>query len=107
MDNTVRSNKKRRHPAYPEGDSDRNLCYHCQNLAICSFVKNSKKPILYCEEYSGYQTTEPLETMYAVSDVPDVADLSAYTGLCATCENVGRCILKQQEGGVWQCNEYR
>ena len=109
MKNVARTNRNKKESTVLEEAMDRNLCYHCENLAICSFVKSSKKPVLDCEEYSDGFVPETPETVYTVQDTADEKsdDLATYIGLCATCENSGRCILRKQEGGVWRCHEYR
>ena len=109
MKNVARvKKKKKKESVVSEGIVDKNLCYYCENLAICSFVKSSKKPVLSCEEYSDGVASKAPEPVYIVQETPDDNDeLATYIGLCATCENYRHCILRRQEGGVWRCNEYR
>lgn len=110
MKSAARGTKKnRKGSAGPEAALDKNLCYHCENLALCSFVKRSRKPVLFCEEYAGNYAAGIPEAEHAVDrlvGVPD-DDIPSYAGLCSTCESARTCMLRRQEGGVWRCNEYR
>ena len=86
------------------------LCANCNNAEHCTYARNAKKPVTYCEMYDGY-APEPARADLSEVLRPDPADLRpelpASKGLCVNCANRHTCVWAKREGGVWHCEEYR
>lgn len=86
------------------------LCANCSNADHCSYARNARKPVQYCEMYDGY-SEEPARADLSEVLRPDPADLRPEMphskGLCVNCANRETCVWAQREGGVWHCEEYR
>jgi hypothetical protein len=108
MKNMARMNREKKKTLISEKSGYQGLCSCCVNLTICSFVKDSGQPILYCEEFDN-DDGSAVEIVYVIQKtVSDEGSyLESYKGLCATCESRDNCIFPKQEGGVWRCEEYR
>lgn len=95
--------------------AQKGLCAHCALAAECTFPRDPKRPILFCDEFEGFPTRVPSKAAPTSGTTPrkvvanpeknDDADL--YKGLCRTCENRHHCTFPKPEGGVWRCEEYQ
>ncbi|MFO7676729.1 MAG: hypothetical protein R6X12_10485 [bacterium] len=86
------------------------LCTNCNNADHCSYARNAKKPVQFCEMYDGH-SEEPARADLSEVLRSDPADLRPEMphskGLCVNCANRETCAWAQREGGVWHCEEYR
>jgi len=87
------------------------LCTTCETASTCAFPKYEGQPIIFCEEFDGYQRNGHVEN-------PDVQAILAYVnvkpragkvlnGICSNCEINQSCVFPKAEGGIWHCEEYR
>lgn len=90
------------------------LCTTCNNAATCIYPRDSKRPVLQCEEFDGYAVPSERTTVNDVlgktsSQVRSGAEekeLVQYKGLCQNCENRKTCTFPKPEEGIWHCEEY-
>ena len=110
---SVAGTQTKKHPA-PQSTEPKTvfkgLCANCNNAGHCSYAKNARKPVMYCEMHDSYA---PAPAQADLSEVlrPDPADLRPVLpkskGLCVNCANREDCVYAQREGGVWHCEMYR
>ncbi|OPX94679.1 MAG: hypothetical protein A4E62_01977 [Syntrophorhabdus sp. PtaU1.Bin002] len=84
------------------------ICPSCENLALCSFIQNSRQPVLFCEEF----TNDGIPAVMKAGRTEKAtgrrkAGSKKQKGLCATCENADGCVFPKDEAGIWHCEEYR
>lgn len=108
MKNMARMNREKKNILVSEKGGYQGLCSCCVNLTICTFIKNSSQPVLYCEEFddddrSVREIAHPIQKARS----KEKSYLENHKGLCVTCEHCDKCIFPKQEGGVWRCEEYR
>jgi len=90
------------------------LCSTCNNASSCIYPRDSKQPVLQCEEFDGYAAPPERTTVGAIlaktgSQIPtgvEEKDAVKYKGLCVNCENRKTCTFPKSEEGVWHCEEY-
>lgn len=86
------------------------LCITCNNDLNCRFVRNPKRPVLFCDEFDNF--TPPIDNVSLPPVLPDKNlddggnDSDKYKGLCVNCENRATCNLPKPASGVWHCEEY-
>jgi hypothetical protein len=78
-----------------------NFCANCKNASTCIYIKNSKHPIVQCEEFESYSVSN--KTRY---DKSEIITNHKYKGLCQNCDNRETCMYRKPEGGVWHCEDY-
>lgn len=91
----------------------RGLCLTCAKYPTCVYAKNPLRPVLFCDEFEGYEDFQPqpvriISSSRPVSrDTKDQEDNSLpLLGLCRICERRHECTYPKPEGGVWHCEEY-
>jgi hypothetical protein len=92
----------------------RGLCSTCNNASTCIYPRDSKRPVLQCEEFDGYAVPPDRTTVNGilaksrsqVTSGAEVKDSVEYKGLCRNCENRKTCTFPKPEEGVWHCEEY-
>lgn len=90
------------------------LCLTCNKFPTCVYPKNSLRPVLFCDEFEGYEDFPPQPVRIispsrpvVSSDTEDQEDSSLpLLGLCRICERRHECTYPKPEGGVWHCEEY-
>jgi hypothetical protein len=109
---SVAGAKVRQKPSTEKKVVFKGLCANCNNAEHCSYARNAKKPVMYCEMYDGY-AEEPVRAELSEVLRPDPADLRPEVempqskGLCVNCAHRDTCAWSKREGGVWHCEEYR
>ncbi len=89
------------------------LCWTCIHESSCMTLDRPGRLVLECEEFSIRTSRLPergpswnaLEPRFRGEPAADKR--STAEGLCFDCENRPACRLRQQDGGVWHCEEYR
>jgi len=86
------------------------LCANCNNTDHCTYARNARKPVQFCEMHDGY-SEEPARADLSEVLRPDPADLRPEVpfskGLCVNCAHRETCAWAKSESGVWHCEEYR
>ena len=85
------------------------LCVNCRHKESCMFLKDAKRPILFCETYEVC----PVQNS-GVIDMPTERrdrekrglESEKYKGLCSDCLHRETCMIPKPEGGIWHCEEY-
>ena len=86
----------------------RDLCCACNHGSRCMNRGSAKKPVFYCEEYDAYVPVSRVSLQSASRINSDGKGASGrIKGLCSNCENLDTCTMRDPEGGVWHCEEYR
>jgi hypothetical protein len=86
----------------------RDLCWACNHGPRCMNRGTADKPVFYCEEFDTYVPVSRVSFEKAsriTSDGKGGSD--KYKGLCLNCEDRETCTIRDLEGGVWHCEEYR
>ena len=91
------------------------LCSNCNNASTCSFIQNSEKTVLECEEYdcSTSDSTTNIDKDVLIKTSAKLSsnivnkEKSTYKGLCVNCEYHEICKYPKPEAGVWHCEEYK
>jgi hypothetical protein len=83
------------------------LCINCLNADECSYRLNHTKPIIFCEEFSCTDPSEPKSNITKVSTEVKSSNNSSLKGLCSNCENTKTCNLQRTDETVINCEEYR
>jgi hypothetical protein len=92
------------------------LCAHCVNGPECTYPRDSERPTMFCNEFTGYEPRKPAVItpikeavrQCDVAEQENAADQPAlYKGLCRSCANRNGCTFPKPEGGVWRCEEYK
>lgn len=86
------------------------LCTTCNRAKGCSYLRNPGQPVLFCEEFDSF--TPPVIEEVAAEDnrpptIQEMNDWEKYKGLCVNCDSREDCTIRNQEIGVWHCEEYR
>ena len=91
----------------------RGLCATCKHALTCTFPRNENRPVMFCEEFEGYDTRStgpmpPQASVHSASQTPSVSASQDPTlkGLCVSCARRDTCTFPKPEGGVWQCEEF-
>jgi NADH:ubiquinone oxidoreductase subunit E len=91
------------------------LCACCAHAPSCSFPRDPRRPVFFCEEYDVVRPeprplprTPPADDFSAGTPAREASTGSAAhdKGLCIDCANAPSCTFPMQEGGVWHCEEY-
>jgi hypothetical protein len=90
------------------------LCSTCENSPTCTFRRDSRRPVMQCDEFAPSPprvTTLTVRgaTMYmeSVKDETVKGASNVKTrGLCETCKNLKTCTYSKSEAGIWFCDEY-
>lgn len=88
------------------------LCSTCKHVSTCAFPADSRRPLLYCNEFEIEISTPSKLGLSSLSQsarsfIPQVEGSSTLIGLCSDCENSPTCVFPIPEGGRWHCEEYR
>jgi len=96
-------------------DISQDICSTCIKVESCFLQVQSNQPVLFCEEFDSY--LPPIESAIDIETSSIAYNQSKFEfshnvsnqleGLCSNCENHGTCIFQKQEGGIWQCEEYK
>jgi len=70
------------------------LCINCLHADECSYRLNHTKPIIFCEEFSCTDPSEPKSNITNVSTAVESSINSSLKGLCSNCENIKTCNLQ-------------
>lgn len=83
------------------------LCLTCMYSGHCTFRKDSRSGVQFCEEYkaAGLPAPGQLPGITAVGKIAETRP--TYKGLCSDCVNYAICSFPKPESGVWHCEEYR
>lgn len=92
------------------------LCETCISQDVCTFPRNGKKSITFCEEFAGEQkqlTAKNGRTILSIAEqlLPKNTAVKTETkevfqGLCQYCAIRTECTFPKKEGGIWNCDEY-
>ena len=89
-------------------DEYQGICPSCDNLALCNFIRGSRQPVMFCEEFTidGISATAGTNETHKTPNQENIHS-EKLKGLCATCENSDGCVFPKDEAGIWHCEEYR
>ena len=86
----------------------RDLCWTCNHHPRCINRGTVEQPVFYCEEFDAYI---PVSRVFLGSASRASSNgkkgSGQYRGLCSNCEERKTCTMRDLEGGVWHCEEYR
>lgn len=89
------------------------LCKNCSQALECRFQRDSRRPVLHCEEYAvlGAPATQSIESITRQLGLTSDDGLGGgtqgdYRGLCQDCAVRFTCTYPRAPGGVWHCEEY-
>jgi len=84
------------------------ICSNCKHNQDCLYLRNSRKPILFCQEYEVADEPRVHSRKTAGTTVKQAEPASSkpLKGLCVNCANRDTCTFRKPEGGVWHCEEY-
>ena len=86
----------------------RDLCWTCNHRPTCVNRGTAERPVFYCEEFDAYIPVSQVSLGSASPAGSNGKKRSGqYEGLCCNCENRETCTIRDPEGGVWHCEEYR
>ena len=90
------------------------ICSTCKYAPTCCFQKDSRRPVLQCEEFEpdeparrerpAQHASSPRSS--EVGRGPRRKTLGTLKGLCVDCDNLDTCMYPKPESGVWHCEEY-
>ena len=84
------------------------VCQSCGSASTCCLVTASAQAVQQCEEFDPGEIRKPTTANSGFDEKASVAKTaSEYSDLCSDCENRQGCGLREAEGGVWHCEEYR
>lgn len=87
------------------------LCRTCSKAEMCTFPRDSSRPVWSCDEFDGSNLapTHPPARDLAAAGLRTVAeelgDATDLKGLCRECANRFTCCYPKAPGGVWHCDE--
>ena len=81
------------------------LCDTCKNLSTCVYIKNGKRPVLYCEEFEIYDSG-PIPEPPVPTDSITEEEHPVFVGLCKNCGNRFTCMNAKPDRVIWHCEEY-
>jgi len=96
----------------PALEPDSGLCSTCIHRETCGFGSHNDEPVLFCEEFTPIETSGRKSIAIIAKRLrpvlaPDLDEESdEWIGLCKSCANRQRCILRKPVGGVWHCEEF-
>jgi len=91
------------------------LCATCRNASGCTFPRDSRRPVLLCDEYEPVASALKSDGCKGKPQSnapicrPQLKDDDSWKrmGLCVNCEGRDTCTFPKPEGGVWHCEEYQ
>lgn len=85
------------------------ICETCNHNATCLFLKASRHPVWYCDEFDATNTSVKSDKPAAVS-MPKPADHyfgeAIHVGLCANCDSRTGCSYRKPGVTVVECENY-
>ena len=88
----------------------RGLCSTCSNSVICTYARETGRPVTGCEEFEGYTMTRPISCGGFLSPLarswvrPEEEVYSGAAGLCGTCAARATCTGEPTQS---TCSNYR
>ena len=89
------------------------LCTTCNHSQTCAFPHRADRPVMFCEEFDGYQDRPSVPTVRTSAAPHDATALTAeadraskFKGLCMSCESRGRCTFPGAQNGARYCEEF-
>ncbi|MCD4719395.1 MAG: hypothetical protein K8S13_05995 [Desulfobacula sp.] len=83
------------------------LCLNCLNADECRYRMNHTKPIIFCEEFTCTDPSEPKSNIAKAIEKVDDSIEPMQKGICSNCENIETCNLQRTDDTVINCEEYR
>ncbi len=83
------------------------LCINCLNADQCGYRVNHTKPIIFCEEFTCTDPSEPKNNITRVIKKAEHPIDLTLKGICSNCEDVEICHLQKTDADVLYCEEYR
>ena len=72
-------------------DDQTDLCINCLNIDSCSYYRNKKKPIIFCEEFVCDEPNVP-PGYFDSHDYTDIEHIDAEKqSLCVNCKQMDSC----------------
>ncbi len=90
----------------------KDLCINCDQVDFYLVPGgNSRRPIMYCEQYNDFNPAEKLNPLaksfsFKITEKNPPAKEFNFKGLCVNCENRLGCSQARTESGIWHCEEY-
>lgn len=81
------------------------LCDSCKNLPTCVYIKNGKRPVLYCEEFEIHEVQQVKDDTHQVDSNAE-EESPVFTGLCKNCDNRFTCMNAKPDRIIWHCEDY-
>lgn len=84
------------------------LCENCKFASECSYIKNSTKPTIFCEEFECQGVEgEVIPLTSGFNESTNVASLKPISDICETCDEKGGCEHKARAyGPILFCEDY-
>jgi len=91
------------------------LCATCNHFPNCSYLKNSEKPVLFCEDFECSSPSSRPSIVKpnlvpivpaAETDTENKGCFKEYIGLCKSCKKLPMCTFTKPGGGTWRCEYY-
>jgi hypothetical protein len=105
MKSAAQVNGKKKKPAGAEDVIYQGICSSCENFPLCNYIHGARTPVEFCEEFANPQMLKTRVRPELITR--DKSGSEQYKGLCATCENSGKCLYPKDDAGIWHCEEYR
>ena len=89
------------------------LCATCIHFPDCAYLRNSGKPVFYCEDFECALPTSgkgmvkhDLVPFFPETVIEKNGCFKGYVGLCKTCKKLPTCTFTKPGGGTWLCEYY-
>lgn len=85
--------------------NDNSLCSNCLYGSDCVFRKATTTPIIFCEEYGGFDLIQtPLKKSAVVSYEAVTEEIN---GICSNCDHRAHCCLRSKNSMILSCELYQ
>jgi hypothetical protein len=91
------------------------LCATCSHFPDCAYLRNSEKPVVFCEDFECALPTSRTGIVkpdlvpfvpHSKTDIEKKGHFKEYIGLCKTCKKLPMCTFTKPGGGTWRCEYY-
>ena len=82
------------------------LCLTCLHAGECTFPRDSRTPVMHCDEFDGEVKTVEQKPVPRGTAMAPAEKASTLKGLCKICAKSDVCVFPKPDSGVWNCEEY-